>query len=453
LAGRLPHRGEYEEFLADTAPDKRSKLIDKLLASEDFVDLWTMKWGELLKIRSSNQVSYKALYKYHHWLRDRIAADAGFDEIVRDLLSAQGGTFDNPPTNYYQIEPNTLLLAENVAQVFLGIRIQCAQCHNHPFDRWTMDDYYGFAAFFSQVDFKQSPDPREFIVYNRGNGEVRHPVDQREVAPKFLAGDVPEIKEGEDRRAVLASWLTSSENAMFGRNLANIIWAHHFGRGIVEPVDDVRVSNPPAQPELLAGLAQLVARHDYKLRGVIRDICHSRTYQLAVVPNETNSDDESHFSRALIRRMRAEVLLDNLSQVTETKDRLPRLPAGSRSVEIVDGASSNYFLSTFGRASRQTVCSCEVNVEPNLSQAFHLLNGENTTGKIETGGLIRRRLDEGWSVDAIVEDLFIRCYTRQPTENERDRLVQRVEAATDKAQELEDLLWAILNSKEFVFNH
>ncbi|MEM9657123.1 MAG: DUF1549 domain-containing protein, partial [Planctomycetota bacterium] len=245
IQGILPNADEYRQFIEDSYPSKRERLVDELLESDRFIDLWTMKIGELLKIRTTNQVSYKALLGMHRWVRDQIAASAPLDQLVRSLISANGGTFDQPETNFYQMEANTLQLAENVAQSFLGVRIQCAQCHNHPFDRWTMDDYYGFAAFFSQVDFKQSRDPRELIVYNRGQGEIRHPVDDRAVPPKFLGGDEADVSNT-DRRAALADWIAAPDNAMFSEHMANVVWAHHFGRGIVEPVDDVRISNPPS---------------------------------------------------------------------------------------------------------------------------------------------------------------------------------------------------------------
>ena len=452
LAGLLPTRAEYERFVADRDPQKRSRLIDELLARDEFSDLWTMKLGEQVRLRTANQVSFKALHSYHAWLKERLKKNAPLNEIVRELLSATGSTFETPPTNFYQIESNKQKLAENVAQTFLGMRIQCAQCHNHPFDQWTMNDYYGFLAFFGQIGFKQSTDPREFIIYNTGLGETRHLVDGRVMQPKFLGGAVPDV-EGHDYREVLAKWLASPDNKFFARNFANVIWSHHFGRGIVDPVDDVRVSNPPSNPELLDELARRFTESGYDLRALVREICNSRTYQLSTLPNDTNRADEHNFSRQQVRRIRAEVLLDGISQVTETNNRFPRLPVGARSVQIVDGAVSNYFLDTFGRAKRETVCACEVNVEPNLSQAFHLLNGENTNGKIATGNVTGKLLEQGWDSSRILDELYIRCLSRVPTESERTRLVVAVEQAPDRNEALQDLFWALLNSKEFMFNH
>src|SRR5947199_267531 len=266
----------------------------------------------------------------------------------------------------------------------MGMRIQCAQCHNHPFDRWTQDDYYSFAAFFSQIGRKGTDDPREIIVFNSGGGEVAHPVTKQPMKPKFLGGDAPDVA-GKDRRQVLAKWLASPENPYFATNLANIVWAHFFGQGIIEQVDDVRISNPASNPELLQELGKKFTEYKYDFKKLVRDICTSRTYQLATPPNESNQGDTRNFSRGAIRRIRAETLLDCISQVTETKNKFPGLPLGARAVQIADGGVSTYFLTTFGRATRETVCSCEVKLQPTLSQSLHLLNGDTTTQKIEAG--------------------------------------------------------------------
>ena len=451
LTGLMPTPEEHDAFMADSSPNKRAELVDKLLESEAFVDVWTMRLGELLRIRTSNQVSYKALLGFHNWVRDQVAANQPLDLLLKEVLACSGGTFDTPAANYYQIEANTLMLAENVAQTYMGMRIQCAQCHNHPFDRWTMDDYYGFAAFFSQVGFKQSQDPREFVIYDKGEGEVRHFVGGGEVDPMYLGGE-GEVDADCDRRAALADWIVSEENPAFARNLANIIWAHHFGRGIIEPVDDVRISNPPSNGPLLDLLADQLADSNYDLRSLVRFICNSRTYQLSTASNPSNRDDLSNFSKASIRRLRAEALLDSISQITETTDSFPRLPAGARASQISDGAISNYFLTTFGRAPRETVCACEVDVEPNLSQALHLINGDATNDKVVRGEVIPRMLSAGKTPADVVEHLYLSCYTRRPTDAELDRLLATVDPASPQ-ERLEDIFWALLNSKEFIFNH
>jgi hypothetical protein len=452
VCGVLPTSEETEQFLADTDPAKREKLVDKLLTRKEFVELWVMKWSELLQIRSTLYVSYKATLLYYTWLQEQIAGNVPIDQMVQKLLSAEGGTFSNPATNYFQAEQDRLKTAENVAQVFMGMRIQCAQCHNHPFDRWTMDDYYSFAAFFAQIGRKAGADPRETIVFNAGGGEVNHLVGGRAMPPKFLGGAVPDVA-GKDRRKVLAEWLASAENPFFAKNLANIVWAHFFGRGIVHDVDDVRVSNPPVNAALLETLGKKFTEYKYDFKRLVRDICTSRTYQLSTVMNDTNADDERNFSHASLRRIRAEILLDCISQATETKDKFAGLPLGARAVQIADGNTATYFLTTFGRATRETVCSCEVKMEPNLGQALHLINGENAHEKIKQGGVVAKLLEAGKTPRQVVDELYLRCLSRKPTDEEARALDTQLAGVSEPRAVLEDVFWALLNSREFVFNH
>ncbi|MEC9148158.1 MAG: DUF1549 and DUF1553 domain-containing protein [Planctomycetota bacterium] len=452
ICGVLPTEEEYYAFMSDDDPNKRVKLVDALLDRKEFVEMWVMKWSELLQIKSSNQVSYKSMLLYYNWLQTRVADNVPIDQMVRELISSKGGTFANAATNYFQSETDTLKVAENIAQVFMGMRIQCAQCHNHPFDRWTMDDYYSFAAFFSQIGRKRGEDPRETIVFNSGSGEVRHLVGNRVMTPKFLGGDVPDLK-GKDRREVLAGWLASAENPFFATNLSNVVWAHFFGRGIINDVDDVRVSNPAVNEELLQALAGKFTEYEYDFKRLVRDICTSRMYQLSTATNDSNASDTTNFSHASLRRVRAEVLLDMITQVTTTKNKFTGLPLGARAVQIADGNTSTYFLTTFGRASRETVCSCEVKMEPNLSQALHLLNGDTVQSKVEQGGLVKALLAEGKSVPDVVKSLYVRVLTREPTEKEISQLVELVASEGDQDKALRDAFWALLNSREFVFNH
>lgn len=461
ITGTVPTPEEFTTYIQDRSPKKREALVDELLKRKEFTEIWVMKWAELLQIRSHPNVaeglSYKAALLYFNWLQERIASGVPMDQIVRDLLASTGGTFASPPTNYYNAERDLLKVSENVAQVFMGFRLQCAQCHNHPFDRWTMDDYYGWAAFFSQIGRKRAEDPREEVIFNRASGETRHLVGNRVVAPKFLGGDKASTEGGKDRREVMATWLTSSANPFFARNLANVTWAHFFGLGIVEPVDDVRVSNPASNPELLDALAAKLVEYRYDFRRLVRDICTSRTYQLSVRSNETNKNDLKNFSKARVRRMRAEVLLDVITEVTGTKNKFKGLPLGAHAVQIADGTTSNYFLQTFGRATRETVCSCEVKRDPSLSQALHLLNGETVGSKIAEGALIKKALDAGKTDDQIVSDLYVRCLSRYPESSEvlavKSQLANVNGQSAGRSQVLNDLFWALLNSKEFIFNH
>ena len=452
ICGVLPTVEEYNAFMADADPKKREKLVDDLLSRKEFVEVWVMKWAELLQIRTTNEIAYKPMLRYYNWLQERIATNMPTDQMVRELLGANGGTFQNAATNYYQNERDTLKTAENVAQVFMGMRIQCAQCHNHPFDRWTMDDYYSFAAFFSQIGRKRAEDPRELIIFNSGGGDVRHLVDNRVMQPKFLGGEQPDVA-GKDRRIVMADWLASPRNPFFATNLSNIVWAHFFGKGIIDPVDDVRVSNPPVNKELLDTLGQKFTEYNYDFKKLVRDICVSRTYQHSTATNETNLKDDRNFSHASLRRMRAEVMLDSITQVTDTKNKFQGLPLGARAVQIANGNTSTYFLTAFGRANRETVCSCEVKIEPNLSQALHLLNGDTTNSKIQQGKLVETRLAEQKAPKDIITELYIRCLTRKPTDQEMASLEEVVNNEQDKRKALEDIFWAVLNSREFVFNH
>ncbi|MFL5339009.1 MAG: DUF1549 domain-containing protein [Gemmataceae bacterium] len=452
VCGILPTAEEYQRFMASAAPNKRELLVDELLGRKEFVELWVLKWAELLQIKSSQQVSYKAMLLYYNWLQDKIAGNVPTDEWVKELLGANGGTFKNPPTNYYQNETDILKVTENVAQVFMGMRIQCSQCHNHPFDRWTMNDYYGFAAFFSQIGRKGTDDPREIVVFNSGGGDVKHPVTGQVMAPKFLGGPAPNTA-GKDRRVLMANWLASPENPYFATNLANIVWGHFFGQGVIHEMDDVRVSNPPSNGPLLEELGKRFTEYKYDFKKLVRDICNSRTYQLATEPNESNASDTRNFARGGIRRIRAETMYDCISQVTETKNKFQGLPVGSRAVQIADGSISTYFLSTFGRATRETVCSCEVKLEPTLSQSLHLLNGDTTTQKIAGGGLIAKRLAEKKTPEQIIEELYIRCVSRKPTAAELAKIKALVDPIPDKRQALEDVFWSLLNTREFMFNH
>ncbi len=452
LTGMLPSVEEYKTFMANKSADKREQLVKELMERKEFSELWVLKWAELLQIRSSNQVSYKATLLYYNWLQDRIARNVPLNQWVQELLGANGGTFNNPVTNYYQNETDILKVTENVAQVFMGMRIQCAQCHNHPFDRWTMDDYYGFAAFFTQIGRKRTDDPRELVVFNSGSGEINHPVGGRRMAPKYLGGEVPDVV-GKDRRGLMAEWLASPKNPYFATNLSNMVWTHFFGLGIINEVDDVRVSNPPSNSELLQELGKKFTEYNYDFKRLVKDIVLSNTYQLSTQTNPSNESDTKNFSHSSIRRIKAETFLDCISQVTETKNKFPGLPLGARAVQIADGQVSNYFLTTFGRATRESVCSCEVKLDPTLSQSLHLLNGDATTQRITQGNLIGKLLKEKKTPEEILDEIYIRCLSRMPSADEKTKVLALVNAEKDKKQVLEDAFWAVLNTREYMFNH
>lgn len=454
LVGLLPDYEEFTAFNASTDPDKRTKKIDELLGRKEFTEMWVAKWAEWLMMRSggNNQIPEKSIVLYSQWLTDQIANNVPMDKMVRDILASSGGTFSSPATNFYELERDKLKVAENIAQVFMGMRIQCAQCHNHPFDRWTQNDYYDFAAFVAQIGRKPGEDVREVIIFNSGGGEIKHPVTGANSVPKFLGGGTPDVK-GKDRREVLANWLASPENPFFARNFANRVWHHFFGIGIVEPFDDVRISNPPSNPELLDALATNFTNYQYDFRKLVRDICLSKTYQRSTRRNESNQSDEMNFAHQTIRRIKAESMLDIISQVTSTKDDFAKLPVGARAVQINDGRTSTYFLQTFGRASRETACSCEVRMEPTLSQALHLMNGATTQQKMQSGGVLKSLQDQKLQPMEIVDRLYVTCLTRHPTPEEIEHLKPLVSEENQRQQGLEDIYWALLNSREFLFNH
>lgn len=452
IVGMLPTEEEYSDFMADQSEDRRSRLVDRLLERKEFSEIWAMKWAQLLLVKSDINVSYKAAFLYSSWLTNQLASGQPIDQIVREMLTASGGVFSQPATNFYQVERDTLKTAENVAQVFMGIRTQCAQCHNHPFDRWTMSDYYGFASFFAQIGRKTGEDYRETIVFDRAGGEVNHPVLGAPVASTFLGGGPADVA-GKDRRAVLAQWLTSSENPFFATSIANRVFAHFMGSGIVEPVDDVRVSNPASNPELLSELGRRLVEYKFDLKRLVRDICTSQAYQRSTQTNETNQHDTRNYAYASVRRIPAEMLLDCVSQATATKDKFRGLPLGARAVQIADGTTSDYFLTTFGRSPRATVCQCEASTDPSLSQALHLLNGQATQGKIRQGNLIVSWLEQQLTVPQIIQKIFIRCLSRKPTEEELNSLTKMVADSGSPEIGLEDAFWAVLNSREFMFNH
>lgn len=460
VCGLYPQPAEIAAFVADRRVDKRAQLVEGLLQRKEFTELWVMKWSELLQIRSgiagNNNVPpfYKNALLYYNWLAEQIGKNVPFDKIVVELLASSGGTVSVPTVNFYQNELDKLKLSENVAQVFMGMRIQCAQCHNHPFDRWTMSDYYGFNAFFAQIGRKSTDDPQEVVVFNSKGGESQHFLTKKNVKPKFLGGEEPDIKPGEDRRRVMAEWLASPRNPYFARNLANIVWAHFTGVGVVDPVDDVRVSNPPSNPELLDEMSAKLTAYNYDIRKLIRDITLSATYQRSSKVNASNENDKLNFARSQVRRVRAEVLLDAISQITETPNKFQGLPLGARAVQIADGAVSNYFLSTFGRAKRESVASNEVKTDPSLSQALHLMNGDAINDRIKRGGVIPRLVAEGKKDDEIVTELFLRVFGRAPLPLELTAVRQSIAAEPASRQLiLEDAFWALMNSKEFYFNH
>jgi hypothetical protein len=463
LIGLPPTPEEYKSFMDSHASNKRAKLIDDLLAREEFADVWAAKWAETLKVFSGPTSAFgtdtKAAAGYYDWIRDQIRKDTPLDQFVRSQVASSGSNLSDPPVNFYTMIPqgayDPKAVALDVAQAFTGVRIQCAQCHNHPFDRWTMEDFYGFVSFFTGVKRKVEGEPRDFYIYDDPAAPpAKHLLDNHPVPAKFLGGDTPNLSN-QDPRAALADWLTSKDNALFRENMANRIWAHFMGRGIVEPVDDVRVSNPPSNKELLTELGLRLASYSFDMKRLIRDICNSRIYQLSSVPNESNRDDETQFSHARLRRLRADVLVDSISQVTDTKTSFGNAPTGLRAVQLYEGnrRANNYFLKTFGIANRDTVGASETRLEPTLTQALHLINGDTVEGKVMRSPVLTHLMQAKLSPDAILDELYERALSRKPSRDERKRLLEPLQNAPQDRKAYEDVFWALLNSSEFEFNH
>ncbi len=455
LIGRIPTTKERHDFETSTNSQKRELLIEKLLSSSFFGSHMAQQFNAMLMGRKGKQkTNQRNSSGWIGYLKRSFKQNKPWNQITKEVLLARPTDPKDRGAVWYLYERNNNYqeIAEAISPAFFGVQIQCAQCHNHPFDRWTMDDYYGFASFFSQIGRKTGEDYREIIIFNRGGGEVNHPVTKKPVPPTYLGGPRPETR-GLDRRAVLAEWLTSPDNPYFATSIANRVWAHFMGPGIVEPVDDIRVSNPPSNPALFDELGRRFIEYEFDLKQLVRDICNSRAYQRSTNPNESNQLDSRNYAYAQVRRVPAEMLLDCISQATATKDKFRGLPQGARAVQIADGGTSTYFLNTFGRSPRNTVCDCEASTDPSLSQALHLLNGSSTQGKIAQGKLIQTWLDQELTVPDIVGRIFVRCLSRTPTDAEKNSLVKLVAESQDSRVGLEDVFWAVLNSREFMFNH
>ena len=448
LRGKLPAPEEVDKFVKDSRIDKRDTLIDQYLQSDDFTDLATMRWSERLKIRSGGKLSRQGVHRYSEWLKQSIADNVPLDQMAYALVGATGETANNPAGYFFQTEKEIAKQAENIAQIFLGMRLQCASCHNHPFDRWTMDDYYGFAAFLAQIGRKPGEDPREIILYHQGKGSITHPVSGNVVAPKYLGGDQAELGT-EDPRLALAQWIANSGNEYFVSHMANVLWSWVFHRGIVDDPDDARVSNPPVNGPLLSYLAERLVDYQFDARKLLREICGSRTYQSSAV---TDPEASTLFAGQALRPLPAAVLHDCIADVTGAPTRFEQVVEGTSAVQLTDGAISNHFLNTFGRSGRLTVCTCETKDDSTLSQALHLLNGNTVHQKIIEGGRIKQWLSEGSNAQEIVDRLFMSCLSRLPNESEKET-VYNLLLEQSEVEVLEDLFWSLINSPEFLLNH
>jgi hypothetical protein len=461
--GRLPTVEEAKAFNADKDAAKREKLIDKLVDLPEFADFWALKWADVLR-SSRKTIQAKGSYAFQLWLRGKLQANTPIDAIVRELITASGNTYQNPPANYYRIAKDPQSLAETTAQLFLGVRMQCAKCHNHPFERWTQDDYYGFSAWFARV--KTKPEmviggppaarnaPSAEVVLTVRDGEVTQPRTGKVMKPRYISVGDADVKPGADRRADLAKWLTAPENPFFAKSVANRVWFHLMGKGIVDPVDDFRESNPACNDELLDALAKDFAAHKFDLKYLVKTVMTSRAYQLSAQPNETNKDDTRYFSHAVTKLLTAEQLLDALCDLTAVPEKFAGLPAGTRAIQLPDGEVNHPFLKTFGQPARELACECERESDGNLAQALQLINGPTVNEKVRNPNNRLGKLLAGKAADAdVLTELYYAALSRPPFDDEKQVALAHVNKATDKRRAWEDVLWALLNTREFLFRH
>jgi len=463
--GILPTIDETRRFLASNDPQKRSTLIDELLGRPEFVDLWALKFADLFQLGTNTGA--KGGWQLYRWLRQSLTDNKPYDQIVREMLLGGGSFVYDPTVNFYHgLWKGPEGMVTQVSQALLGIRMDCAKCHDHPFERWTQDDFYGMAAFFTRLEFKAEsyglferaitvrPTRKPSYDYINNNKELLHPKTHQPLTARFLTGAIVEDRPGADLRETLADWITSPKNPWFSRAIANRVWKHYLGRGIVEPVDDLRATNPPSNQALLDTLADHLVQDNYDLKRLIKAILNSRTYQTSSVPNATNEDDQINYSRFYLKRQIAESLYDSMGQAAEVSLKIPGYPPGSKAMSVAVG-SPNYFLMTFGRTQfRDQIC--ERDHEPNVAQAMNLVNGETINTLVtSSGNIIDRLLGRPYLSDENrVEEIYLASLTRRPTAEELAEVMPKLAGdAISRKQVLQDLLWAILNAKEFAYIH
>ncbi len=453
--GTLPTPEEVREFLADPSPNKRSAWIDKILARTEYADFWAVKWGDLLRNQRKGQRDHqRGTYAFHAWIRNALATNMPYDRFVRGIIAAQGTVDQHPPVIWYRTVRNLTHQTNDTAQLFLGTRINCAQCHNHPYEKWTQNDYYSFQAFFARVGRKSGEIAQEPAIFVQPTGQVRHPGTGKVMEPRGLDGPEVKVGEDEDPRQELVNWMASPDNPFFARALANRLWGHFMGRGLVEPIDDIRVTNPPSNPELLDALARDFVANQFDLKHLIRTIMNSGVYQLSSEPTPGNAHDRQNYARVYPRRLLAEVMLDAICQVTGTSQETDSLPKGTRMIQLPDESIRSYFLDVFGRPMRETACECERPREANLAQALQLLNSNDMQEKIAApAGRLAGMLKAKATDTEIAEELYLAALGRPPRDDERKAVLGYVAKQTDRKVGFEDLLWAIVNTKEFLFNH
>jgi hypothetical protein len=461
--GTLPTSEETKAFLASDDTQKRAKLIDRLLGlsgdaaentyNDAYAAWWALRWSDLLR-NNSNDLGEQGMWAMHNWIRQSLLANKPFDRFVRELITARGSIYTTGPANYYRVHKDSSMLAEATAQLFLGVRIECAKCHHHPFEKYSQDDYYGLAAFFARTGTKNSEEfglfGREQAVIVRDSGDVRNPRTNQVLPPKPLDG--PAVDHPLDRRIPLADWLTAKDNAYFARSVVNRYVGYLLGRGLVEPVDDLRSTNPPTNPQLLEALAKHFVESGYDLKQLVRVIMNSRLYQLDSQPTEANAGDTKFYSHFQVKRLPAEALIDAIDRTTERPTKYRNLPLGTRAIELPDAEYPDYFLNTFAKPRRVSVCECERAPDPNLAQALHTLNGDIIAQKLrDAKGRVMRLVNAKKPHDEIADELYLAALSRLPTDDEHQASRELLSEAKSPAEFYQDLLWALMNSKQFLF--
>jgi hypothetical protein len=452
LIGRIPSLQEARAFLEDPAPGKRARAVERLLGRPEYADLWALKWSDVLRV-DRRTLGHASAFAYYRWIHQSMETNTPLDVFARGLLDAEGPLTQNAAGYFFKVTKKPGEMAATASQALLGIRITCAECHQHPYDRWTQSDYHGMRAFFEQVRFKKTGTEESLLA--DGTPKVTHPRTKEVLYAHPLGTPMPGTDPSGDRREVLAQWLTAPDNPWFAQNMANRIWSHFLGRGLVEPVDDVRASNPPSNPELLTLLARILTEAKFDQKALIRAIVASQTYQRSATPNATNEGDELNFSRALFRRLPAEVLLDAICDVTGVPEKFPGVPLGQRAVQLWDSEQQSYFLKLFGRPMRTTACVCERSASAGISQALHFMNSNNLQAKLaHAEGSLPRWIAQPGGAGALVESAYLACFSRPPSAQERSSALAYLAARPGHFQEAaEDLVWSLLNTLEFVFNH
>ena len=451
--GTLPTVAEARAFLNDADPAKRTKLIDRLLERDEYADYHAIRWADILRV-DKDRVTPQGAIAMTRWLRQQFKQNTPYDQFVRAIITARGNTLAESPAAFYQVHNQPELVARSVSQVFLGVRIECAQCHHHPFERWGQSDYFAFSGFFTGIGRKGSLGGGQKIFSQAGK-DLQHPRTKEAVATAGLGAAPAELPEGADRRQVLAEWMTSPDNPFLARMIVNRLWAHYFGRGLVEPIDDMRATNPATNEPLLAELSQYLIDNRFDLKAVTRVMLNSRLYQLSPVPNETNELDDQNFSRAAWKAMPAEVLLDAFCQATEIPEKFNGWPVGYRAIQVWDNRHPAYFFRVFGKPQRVSVCECERGNEPSIAQALHLMNSPESVRKIRhRDGRAARLAGSKQTDDQLIEELYLATLSRRPSDSEVALMRQAFEDSSgNRRAAAEDVLWTLLNTREFVYNH